>query len=220
MTKTLSTDRRGLAEQVGAVHSSGCFGLTRADIGMPVDPFDRQEEGERERLPLPPGHRFFPDCDRETNARKIEWMMTRKGVDSWFVTFTFKRWVSERHAFVRLGRWLYAISQAHTAQLTQDGGCFRSGRLSWCVATEWQKRNVIHFHLVLSGVRLGLLSRKRWEHRWEAGHVEGYARIHDADKAAGPYLAKYTSKGLGGNLRWHIPSRGITVPGAVTCCRA
>ncbi len=224
MNQPTLTPRRGLAEQLGAIHPRrGGFGLSRNDIGMQIADYGAPEERPTDHAyaPLPPGHRFFQDCDREVNARKIEWMMSCKGVESWFVTLTFKSYISERLAFVKLGRWLFSLSKAYAAHA--DTG---SNTLTWVCATEWQKRDVIHFHLVLSGVRLGALSRKRWELRWEAGKpedpfpVEGFARIHDAVPGAAPYLAKYTSKGRGGALRWHLTSRGKTVPGAVLCCRA
>jgi len=161
---------------------------------------------------LPAGHRFFQDCKRETFARWIEWSMwsghPQPGV--WFVTLTFKTFVESWRSWVLLKSWL-----GHLRQGYEDKGGYR---LRWICATEWQIREVVHFHLLISGVGLSELSRKRWEVRWESGdRSAGFCRIYDADRHAAPYLAKYIHKG--GELTKGGYWRGLITPGSVTCCQ-
>ncbi|MBA7550927.1 hypothetical protein ES705_43458 [subsurface metagenome] len=156
---------------------------------------------------LPSGHRFFPDIEREINARAIDWAMSRQGVSALFTTLTFKDEVSPRRAQKMAKRWLAKAQQS----LNDTGG----RQLKSFCATEWQKRQVIHFHLLLIGNGLDALSRKRLEHRWEATGG-GYARCYDADRQAAPYLAKYTSKTLGGDVEWGGTWRGLRYPASVS----
>jgi len=159
---------------------------------------------------LPQGHRFFEDCLRENNAKFIQWAMTRKGVSSWFVTQTFKEYERPFKARMLYDRWAGHLSDA----LQNRTG----GRLRWIRTEEWQVREVIHFHSIVQGDELNVLSRKRWEHRWETlGCNTGFCRIYDADVKAAPYLAKYTSKSLGGEMNWGGYWRGLFVPASVTC---
>jgi len=104
-------------------------------------------------------------------------------------------------------RWLAKAEQS----LKDSGG----GQLKSFCATEWQQRGVIHDHLLLIGNGLGTLSRKRLEHRWEADGG-GYARCYEADKKAAPYLAKYTSKTLGGEVDWGGNWQGLNIPASVS----
>lgn len=161
---------------------------------------------------LPPGHRFFQDCKRETYARWIQWAMWagHPKPDVWFVTLTFKTLVDNLKALLLLKRWL-----GHLRQSCEDkGGC----QLRWICTTEWQIREVVHYHLLITGVGLSDLSRKRWEVRWEAiDGRSGFSRIYEADRKSAPYLAKHTVKGdeiIRGGF-W----RGLITPGSVTCCQ-
>jgi hypothetical protein len=93
-----------------------------------------------------------------------------------------------------------------------------SYRLRWICATKWQVRMVIHFHVLAMRNGIKDLSRKGWEIRWESlDRNTGFCRIYDADKRAVPYLAKYTSKSLGGELSWGGNWRGMKVAGSVSC---
>jgi len=202
-----------LAEQIGSVdpHGRG-FSLDWRDIGMDVTGYlaSPQVDPDHEKESLPAGHRFFHDCERETWARIIEWSMKVGNVDSWFVTLTFKNYVSVKRAVWFLNTWLSALCDAYLSKTGARG-------LRWFVAQEWQKRDVIHFHLILSGVRLADLSRKRWESRWE-GIGGGFARIYPARTKAAPYLAKYSSKSRGGEMRRGGTWQGISPPRALDCC--
>jgi hypothetical protein len=166
----------------------------------------------RAREKFPPGHRYFYDCTRECHARFIAWSMRQEG-DSWFVTLTFKNYVRTTMAHWLLNRWLSAICDAYQCKAGARG-------LRWIIVQEWQKRQVIHFHLILSGVRLDELSRKRWESRWE-GIAGGYARIYEAREKAAPYLAKYVVKNdtQDGAMRRGGYWRGMTPPRSTSCCR-
>lgn len=172
--------------------------------------------------PLPPGHRFFPDCKRETYARWIEW-----GIWSghpkphvWFVTLTFKTYVYDSRSYGILLKWLRHLRQGYEDRpaASKTAGLTRGGQLRWIIATEWQVRNVIHYHLLISGVGLSELSRKRWEVRWMTGDRNaGFCRVYDADRNAAPYLAKYIQKGdeLQRGGYW----RALTTPNSVRCCQ-
>ena len=165
------------------------------------------------KVKLPAGHRFFQDCQRETYARWIEWSMwsgpSQQAV--WFVTLTFKTFIENWRAWMLFQKWI-----GHLRQSYQD--LQGSDRLRWICATEWQIREVVHYHLLISGLGLSDLSRKRWEKRWEFGDRNtGFCRIYDADRKAAPYLAKYIHKG--GELNRGGYWRGLVTPGSVTCCR-
>jgi len=159
---------------------------------------------------LPAGHRFFIDCLRESYARMIEWSVSREDNSGWFVTSTFKTYEPLRRAYRDRDIWLGRLALG----LVQSGG----GWLKWICATEWQIREVVHLHLLVFGRGIGLLSRKRWECRWESlDRNTGFCRIYDANKKAAPYLAKYTSKSLGGEIQWGGTWRGLIVPTSVSC---
>ena len=214
-----------MAEELGAVdrHGRG-FSFDKADIGLDVtdrsqmDP-SCQPGGTPERVKLPPGHRFFHDCLRETTARGIAWSMYPGELSNWFVTHTFKNYTNERKAWSMVNAWCSHLAQAYhdTKYRTVEG----AHGLRWTVAQEWQKRGVIHFHSIISGARLDELSRKRWEHRWSVMEG-GFARIYPAREAAAPYLAKYVGKTDGhvSALRRGGSWRGMTPPRSLSCCQA
>lgn len=154
---------------------------------------------------LPPGHRFFSDCERETCARLIEWSLGNCD-DAWFVTQTFKSYVNPLTAVRMNEQWIARLNVA-------IGG----HRLRWVRATEWQRRQVIHFHQLVLVCDSELPSRKRWEHRWKSVGG-GLSRIYDADRKAAPYLAKYLNKRLGGELQMGGAWLGYHTPASVSCC--
>lgn len=204
---------RGLAEQLGAVDIKGRgFGFDWRDIGMDVTGYIESQKRERPpREKLPCGHRYFQDCYKETWARLIRWSMGIDKTESWFITLTFKKYVSERKAYSMLYGWLSSLSDGYVNSVGARG-------LRWVIAQEWQERQVIHFHLILMGERLNSLSRMRWENRWE-GIGGGYARIYPAEVKAAPYLAKYVSKANGGSMRLGGTWQGITPRSSIRCCQ-
>lgn len=157
------------------------------------------------------GHRYFYDADREVLARSIEWTMKKGGENALFTTLTFKNEKSVYQANKMVKRWLARVSQG----LKDKGG---NSLKSFC-ATEWQKRGVIHYHVLLVGNGLGSLSRKRLESRWEA-IGGGLARCYNASAKSAPYLAKYTSKRLGGDVEWGGTWLGLRYPASVSCVQA
>lgn len=153
----------------------------------------KPEASVRPKRLLPAGHRYFYDDDREQWARFIDWAITRKGIESWFVTFTFQNYVHPGRAEDICNRWLSRLNKALIDT--------ESSRLKWVRATEWQHRGVIHFHLILLGCGLHSLSRKSWEVRWKS-LGGGFCRIYNAELHSAPYLAKYLNKTRGGELQW------------------
>jgi len=174
----------------------------------------RAEQRRLEGIRLPPGYRFFPDRDRETYSRFIEWTMGAGNPDSWFATLTFRDFVSDYRAGKMLERWTGRMSEAVYSRCRRLEESRSVSGLKWIAATEWQKRDVIHFHLVLIANGLADLSRKRWERRWE-NHGGGFARLYDADIHAAPYLSKYLNKSRGGEIRWGGAWTGITPPASL-----
>jgi hypothetical protein len=176
--------------------------LTRSPLG------GMGEACHRHRLPS--GHRFFADGERETMARFIDWSLRRSRMakeGAWFTTLTFKNYVSPYRGNKMVRRWLARVSQA----LDDNGG----RQLKSILVTEWQRREVIHYHLLLTGHGLDTLSRKRWECRWTA-LGGGFARVYDADLKAAPYLAKYMNKRLGGEVDIGGAWQGIVTPRSVS----
>lgn len=162
------------------------------------------------KVNLPEGHRFFPDCERENWARFIQWSMSRRKMSAWFVTHTFKEELRLNAADKVYRIWAGRLTQS----LIDQGG----SQLRWLRSTEWQIREVIHFHSIVQGNGLDRLSRKSWEDRWESlNWSSGFCRIYEADMYAAPYLAKYTSKRLGGELHWGGYWQGLSVPASVSC---
>lgn len=161
-------------------------------------------------LPLPPGHRFFQDCLRESWARFIQWSMSTNGHSSWFVTQTFKQYESPRSADRKFRIWAGRLKQC----LNDSGGA----DLRWIRANEWQTREVIHFHSIVQGRRMDLLSRKSWEDRWEQLDINtGFCRIHEAQKKLAPYLSKYVGKEPEARLELGGAWRGLTSNAAASC---
>ncbi|MBA7686999.1 hypothetical protein ES703_95459 [subsurface metagenome] len=174
----------------------------------------RAERRRLQGIRLPPGYRFFPDRERETCSRLIEWQMSAGNPESWFATLTFKDYTSEYRAGKMLERWTGQMSEAVYARCRRLKESRDANDLRWIAATEWQKRDVIHFHLVLTANDLADLSRKRWEGRWEK-RGGGICRLYDADDHLAPYLSKYLNKSRGGELRWGGTWRGITPPASI-----
>jgi len=166
----------------------------------------------------PKGHEFFPDCEREVMAQWIKWAINLTDKPFLFATLTFKYPVSLYIAERKRNEWLGRMSEA-LRQITKG-----SGYLRWISATEWQDRDVIHFHLIISGIGLELLSRKRWESRWRI--INGNAKwnerftgcaIYPGRKKAAPYLAKHHIAKRGEIQRGGI-WRGLRTPDALRIC--
>ncbi|GAI60526.1 unnamed protein product [marine sediment metagenome] len=160
---------------------------------------------------LPMGHRFYRDCLREQEARLLEWLIKRFQGHAWFFTLTFKDWLYEERAGRMASDFLARLNQAHK----EIPG---AAPLMSTDTTEWQQRDVIHYHLLIFGNELDGLSRKRWEHRWQMSSG-GFAANYDAEVKAAPYLVKHQTKDQsGGNMHLGGSWRGITPPRSVSKC--
>ena len=161
---------------------------------------------------LPQGHRFYYDCLRESWCQWIHWgINVLSDEDVWFVSKTFKREVTKGKALRLNHKWLNRLTQAYSIQYGH--------RIRWIRSMAMQKREVIHFHLLICARDLGLLSRKRWEHRWQSmDWNNGTCRIYESDKSVGQarYLVREISKE--GDISWGGDWRGLNTPGAVGCC--
>lgn len=168
--------------------------------------------GEFPRIKLPAGHRFFPDCYREQEARFLSWLISRFEGDCWFSTFTFKDYVKPEKAQRLLCSYLARLNQAYRE-------VSRAGLLKSVTCTEWQQRDVIHFHSLIAGDGLRLLSRKRWEFRWRS-MSKGFAAHYEAEAKAALYLVKHQIKdNPSGALHLGGSWRDITLPrGLERCC--
>jgi len=164
----------------------------------------------KSKVKLPSGHRFFKDCLRESFARWISWATSVFPSENvWFVTVTFKREVTYTKALRMSHYWLGRLIQAYL---------YKTGyRIRWIRTLAFQKRGVIHFHLLVCGQDLGLLSRKRWEHRWQTiDWNAGTCRIYESDADKPRYLAREITKE--GDISWGGNWQGLRTPGAVRCC--
>ena len=124
---------------------------------------------------------------------------------------TFPSFVPERIAWGLHNRWLGRLNQGY---LEIPG----AELLRSITSTELQRREVIHYHLLIFGRQLRVLSRKRWENRWQS-MSGGFARCYDAELKSAPYLAKHETKSsLDDSLRLGGSWRGISPPRSVSRC--
>jgi len=174
--------------------------------------FPELYDGQRRKHRLPSGHRFYVDCLREQETRLMEWLIhTFSDGDAWFMTNTFRTYINEKLARVHLGCYLARLNQSYLA--VSGAELLRS-----VTSSEWQQREVIHFHTLIFGRQLRSLSRKRWENRWRS-MCGGFAANFDARDKAAPYLAKHGIKNrTEANLEYGGSWRGITPPRSVSRC--
>jgi len=124
----------------------------------------------------------------------------------WFVTLTYRQSVKSSSAELDFMRWL---SRLHKDRF---GARYRSRgqTLNWARALEYQKRGVLHYHVLMG--KTGNLDRfdamRLWETcgpeewirdgggQWRSLPRTGFARIYPYDPAQGAvgYVAKYVSK--------------------------
>lgn len=105
----------------------------------------------------------------------------------WFVTLTFKELILFDDAKRRFHRWLRKINE------TLYGRRFRRKKLgaSFVITTEYQKREVLHFHALIGGDVCNL-NRNEWKKKWENNcfqknkkNINGFARIEKFDPIKG-----------------------------------
>ena len=111
----------------------------------------------------------------------------------WFVTLTFRADVHPEAADKRFRSWLAAVERERNRVGLFDGG------LRWVRALEYQRRGVIHFHVLLGNV--GALRYATAHEHWREGHA-WIEPVRDSG-AVRAYVAKYVAKGgeidLGGD---------------------
>jgi len=131
----------------------------------------------------------------------VEWIMPLSDWQ-WYCHFTFKNPVHPEQANRRFLRFTRDINKALFGKRYGENG----QGVSWVRGQEWQKRDVIHFH-VLHGGGVSVLRRLTYMDRWYEDN--GIARIqpYDKDKGAVYYMVKYILKG--GEIDLYIPKNGI-----------
>lgn len=128
-----------------------------------------------------------------------------------FATFTFASPTHPEQADRQLRRYLYGLQRRYFTRRQIN----RGHGLSWVVADEYQRRGVLHFHVLIGG-HVGLITENKnnlgaaW---WKQGLVfgvqehTGIARVENVrqDVRVRAYTAKYVSKnGLGMHI--HLPA--------------
>lgn len=128
----------------------------------------------------------------------------RKGWTKWlkefgwqyFGTFTFKDVIHPDQAVKKLNRWI--IKQNERIY----GKRYRRHHkgLTYCYGIEFQKRGVLHFHVLLRGLddKFNLFAGMG---KWKKVSG-GWAQIHPYKEGACNYISKYVSKG--GELSLYI----------------
>lgn len=109
----------------------------------------------------------------------------------WYGTFTFREEIHPEAATKVFKVWLYSLNRKifgnRFYKRPQDG-------VMVALATEYQRRGVIHFHNLIGRVPPEI-DRFKWMEYWN--HLAGFARIHPYDPSGSiaGYVAKYVSKG-------------------------
>ena len=112
----------------------------------------------------------------------------------WFVTLTFKDRVHPEAARKRYGRWIdYVNRQAYGSRYRK-----RTKGVFWALASEPQRRGVLHFHALVGDVEdlNNRVSRADARNRWYA--IEGIGRVDPIINRLGAvtnYVSKYVAKG-------------------------
>lgn len=120
----------------------------------------------------------------------------------WFGHLTFREPIHPEAADKVFNRWIHGINRAvfgsrYWNRKDTDG-------VLWARGLEMQKREVIHYHFLMSRVP-GDLGRFAMMRAWEK--TAGFARIHPYEAAKGgeTYVVKYAAKGgdidFGGPLK-------------------
>ena len=117
----------------------------------------------------------------------------------WYVTLTFKEPKHPEAADKAFIRWIRYINECLYGRRYRE----RKKGVTYVKCMEYQKRDVIHFHCLISDPHLKKLKRLDFMEAWETDCyrskelVNGYARIfqYDATRGAVNYCSKYVLKG-------------------------
>jgi hypothetical protein len=111
----------------------------------------------------------------------------------WFVTFTFKSAIHPEAADKAFRVW---VSKLNNHIYGRKWRSRAPGGVTWIRGLEWQKRGVIHYHLLVSGVRGAIPSR--WGDVWHEDMGMGFAQVvplKDDQQSVKSYVTKYVTKG-------------------------
>jgi len=142
----------------------------------------------------------IPSCLLPTSKEALPSKITEGWVDllsryewDWFVTLTFRNCIHPEAAEKRFRVWLNQLNR----QLYGKRWSKKGQGIYWAKALEWQKRNVIHFHLLMSDVQNlnETLRRLSAMDKWK--DLAGFARIEvpKQQMCVARYCAKYIIKG-------------------------
>lgn len=129
-----------------------------------------------------------------------DWLRSFEPYD-WYTTLTFKNSLHIDQALKQYSIWIHRLNDYIFGKRYRETG---KGIIS-IRAAEYQKRGVLHFHLLLGNLPYNL-HRKSWEQVWEIQHSNnGFANTYPYDQQLGAcgYLGKYISKG--GELDIFLP---------------
>ena len=124
----------------------------------------------------------------------------------WFVTLTFKESKHPEQADRAFFRWIRNINESLYGRRYRE--CNKG--VTWIKCIEYQKREVLHFHVLVGSPMLYKLKRLDFMKVWETGSkigdtiINGYARIlkFNAHGGAINYCSKYVFKG--GEVDVHV----------------
>ena len=118
----------------------------------------------------------------------VEFMMLHEW--NWFVTHTFKNDISQHRAWSKWLKWIDKLNRSIYGRAHKK----HSLGVVWCCATEFQKRGVIHYHALISGVPQSVY-RAEWARQWREVLNCGRSRVDQAvQNAAMIYISKYVAK--------------------------
>jgi len=126
----------------------------------------------------------------------------------WFVTLTFKESKHPEQADRAFFRWIRNINESLYGRRYRE----HNMGVTWIKCIEYQKREVLHFHVLVGSPMLYKLKRLDFMKVWETGSkigdtiINGYARIlkFNAHGGAINYCSKYVFKG--GEVDVHVSS--------------
>jgi hypothetical protein len=111
----------------------------------------------------------------------------------WVATLTFKNEIHPEAADKRFRVWLDQVNRPLYGKRWRQ----RNQGVYWAKALEWQKRNVIHFHLLMSDTQNlnETLRRLTFMDKWK--NIAGFSRIEvpNLQQCVTRYCAKYIIKG-------------------------
>jgi hypothetical protein len=111
----------------------------------------------------------------------------------WFANFTF---IEDLHPEAALKKFKVWVSMLNRRLYGPRWAKKSHGGVYWVLAVEYQKRSVIHFHVLPIGI--GTQDQFHWMKRWEnLDRKTGFARIYPVEniEKVSRYLCKYVPKG-------------------------